>query len=649
MDRYIGKVLSQRYRIDELIGMGGMSNVYKAFDTKTGRIIAIKILRDEYLNNPELLKRFKNESKAIIVLSSPNIVNVYDVSFNEARPWIAMEYIYGITLKEYIKRKKILKWQEAVYFTEQILCALQHAHDKGIIHRDIKPQNIMLLKDGTVKVMDFGIAKFARDHTKTITDKAIGSVHYISPEQAKGGNIDERTDIYSVGVMLFEMITGHLPFDAENAVSVVLKQIQSQPLRPHQLNPDLPIGIDQIVIKSMQKNSQDRYQSAAEMLNDLMLLRKDPNKAFLHEDNFNMRNHNNMPFRANKIRPQNNIDKNYFRENVYSPKKESTSWIKTLMIISCIIFFITAAIVAGALFLSGIFSSTKNIRVPDLLGQNYEQAKDKLNSLKLEVQLSTTEYSENYAEGEICEQTPKAGRLAKENSIIMVKVSKGQKNIKMPNVIGKDIQSASAELKNLGINVKEVRVFDEKIEKDIIIKTEPEVNSDVLLGSEITVYVSDGNEIKTMKAPDLNLFNLESAKMMLENMKLKLGDVDSVNSDKPKNTVVRQSPRAGEEVEIGTAINIQVSSGVSDAKTFSLTVQLPTIEEEASLKALVDDEKVIKEEILNLSEVHSWKIQFTLKDIHKVQILINDNLFKEYEIDFNNGTKKLLQNNTNNF
>ena len=240
-DKYIGKKLDGRYEIQELIGVGGMANVYKAHDRAANRTVAVKILRDEYLSNEELLRRFKNESKAIAVLSHPNIVKVYDVIFADKVYAIVMEYIDGITLKEYIEQQHVLKWKEAVHFTVQILRALQHAHDKGIVHRDIKPQNIMLLEDGTIKVMDFGIARFARSETKTITDRAIGSVHYISPEQACGEVTDEKTDIYSVGVMLFEMLTGELPFDADRPVTVAIQQIQAQPKRPRQIN--LPISL----------------------------------------------------------------------------------------------------------------------------------------------------------------------------------------------------------------------------------------------------------------------------------------------------------------------------------------------------------------------------------------------------------------------
>ena len=280
MDKYIGKRLEGRYEIRELIGVGGMANVYKAFDIKEERVVAIKILRDEYMDNEEFLRRFRNESRAISLLSHPNIVKVYDVSFTDRLQSIVMEYIDGITLKEYIEQEGVLRWKEAVHFTVQVLKGLQHAHDRGIVHRDIKPQNIMLLSDGTIKLTDFGIARFSRSSTKTITDKAIGSVHYISPEQASGADTDARTDIYSTGVLLFEMLTGKLPFEADSPVSVAIKQIQSQPTMPTSINPTIPKGLEEIVMKAMQKDATKRYQSAAEMLHDIDAFKHDPSIVF---------------------------------------------------------------------------------------------------------------------------------------------------------------------------------------------------------------------------------------------------------------------------------------------------------------------------------------------------------------------------------
>ena len=282
MDKYLGKRLDGRYEMRELIGVGGMAYVYKAYDVVDDRTVAVKILKDEFLNSEEFVRRFRNESKAIAILNHPNIVKVLDVGFGERLQYIVMEYIDGITLKEYLDQRKDIRWKEAVHFTMQILRALQHAHDKGIVHRDIKPQNIMLLSDGTIKVTDFGIARLSRNEVRATSEgnKAIGSVHYISPEQARGEITDEKTDLYSVGIMLYEMLTGCLPFEADNAVSVAIMQMQSEATAPHLINEEIPEGLEQITLKAMQKDTAKRYQSAAEMLSDFDEFKRNPSIKF---------------------------------------------------------------------------------------------------------------------------------------------------------------------------------------------------------------------------------------------------------------------------------------------------------------------------------------------------------------------------------
>lgn len=277
MDKYIGKKLDGRYEITELIGIGGMADVYKAVDLmEDNKVVAVKILKSEFADNDDFVRRFRNESKAIAVLSHPNIVKIYDVGFSDKIQFIVMEYIDGITLKEFMEQQGVLKWKDTVHFIIQILRALQHAHDRGIVHRDIKPQNIMLFPDGTIKVMDFGIARFAREEGKTISDKAIGSVHYISPEQARGDITDEKSDIYSVGVMMYEMLTGVKPFDADTPVAVAVMHMQNAPRPPRQINDTIPEGLEAIVLRAMQKDASKRYQSASEMIKDIEEFKRNP-------------------------------------------------------------------------------------------------------------------------------------------------------------------------------------------------------------------------------------------------------------------------------------------------------------------------------------------------------------------------------------
>ena len=397
MDKYIGKRLDGRYEIRELIGVGGMANVYKAYDVLEKRIVAVKILREEYMDNDEFMRRFRNESRAISLLDHPNIVKVYDVIFSNRIQSIVMEYIDGITLKDYIDQEHVLRWKEAVHFTVQILKALQHAHDKGIIHRDIKPHNIMLLSDGTIKITDFGIARFSRSNTKTITDKAIGSVHYISPEQASGAFTDARSDIYSLGVMMFEMLTGKLPFEADSLVSVAIKQIQSQPTLPRSINPDIPEGLQDIVMRAMQKDAAKRYQSAAEMLHDIDEFKKNPSIVFAYKYEQPVQTHIQQELRHNQ-EEQRGLDREQRpmkRERPSSKKKTEADYEerKPLPLIPVMAgiafaFLLAAGAFIGMLFLvNKPFEQVANVKVPDLVGMNYESIKTKYSDqFKIEVE-----------------------------------------------------------------------------------------------------------------------------------------------------------------------------------------------------------------------------------------------------------------------
>ena len=285
MDSNIGKKLDGRYELLELIGVGGMADIYRARDIVEDRIVAVKILKTEFAGSDEFLRRFRNESKAIALLSHPNIVKIYDGGFTDKVQFIVMEYVDGITLTDYIEQQGVLKWRDAVHFTVQILKALQHAHDRGIVHRDIKSSNVMLLSDGTIKVMDFGIARFNRENNKTVSEKTIGSVHYISPEQARGDITDERSDIYSVGVALYEMLTGRKPFDGDTPVSIALMHMQSTPKKPTEINSTIPEGLEQIVLRAMQKDPAQRYQTAGEMIKDLEEFKANPSIIFEYKYN----------------------------------------------------------------------------------------------------------------------------------------------------------------------------------------------------------------------------------------------------------------------------------------------------------------------------------------------------------------------------
>ena len=449
MDKYLGKRLDGRYEIHELIGVGGMANVYRCTDTVDDREVAVKILKDEYLNNEEFIRRFKNESKAIAMLSHPNIVKVYDVSFGDMIQYIVMEYIDGITLKEYIDQQGIIEWKDAIHLTAQILKALQHAHECGIVHRDIKPQNIMLLQDGTIKVTDFGIARFSDKSTRTMTEQAIGSVHYIAPEQARGDATDGKTDIYSVGVMLYEMLTGKLPFDGDSAVTIALMQLQSTPKHPREINPGIPIGLEQITMKAMEKLPSDRYTSAAEMLSDIERFRLNPsivfdygNKSFVDNQPTKFvhslrdsRVKNRIDNEATKVvdMPQDDVvvkEEQFADEDFVKEHKPSYYAVKGIVIAAvavCAIFF------ALAMFRGCSTSQAKDVEVPNYVGKSFVSIKENNpNDFKFEVK---SEYDESKEMGVILDQEPKGGSMkVKSGSTITVTVNGTDTEVSVPYV-----------------------------------------------------------------------------------------------------------------------------------------------------------------------------------------------------------------------
>lgn len=567
MDKYVGKRLDGRYEIQEIIGVGGMAVVYKAYDNQENRVVAVKILKDEFVSNEEFLRRFKNESKAIAMLSHPNIVKVFDVSFGDLIQYIVMEYIEGITLKEYIERQGSLRWKDAVHFTLQILKALQHAHDKGIIHRDVKPQNIMVLGDGTIKVTDFGIARLARSEQRTITDKAIGSVHYISPEQARGERTDERADIYSVGVMLYEMLTGKLPFQAESAVSVAIMQLQREPQLPTEINGSIPLGLEQITMHAMQKNPERRYQSAAEMLYDLSQFRKDPAITFDYSYFVD-----DSPTKFVSSVDDYDIPPVNPREE--QEVKEKNNMIPILAGIA--VTLVIAIVVLAALFLPKLFSGTgEEIECPNFIGKKYEDVKE--NEEYKENFIFEPEWQENseYEYGYIFEQSKGEGQKLKKGAKITLTVSLGQTTKKVPDVYGKSEAAAISELKSNGFKVKTAEMPSEDVEKGLVVKTDPARTTVVAEGEEITVYVSSGKEIKNTDVPDVVGMKQADAEKALKdkNLQVKVEETKITVKDKyyPVGYVVKQNPDKSSKPE-GTTVTIYVSTGV----TLDIEIDMPS-------------------------------------------------------------------------
>ena len=568
MDKFVGKRLDGRYEIRDIIGIGGMAVVYKAYDNIEDRIVAIKILKEEFSNNDEFLRRFKNESKAIAVLSHPNIVKVFDVSFGEIFQYIVMEYIDGITLKTYIENQGSLPWKEALNFTNQILRGLQHAHDKGIVHRDIKPQNIMVLADGTIKVTDFGIARFARNEHKTITDKAIGSVHYISPEQAKGEPTDEKTDMYSVGVMLYEMLTGKLPFEADSAVSVAIMQLQSEAKLPTEINPTIPLGVEQITMRAMRKDASLRYSSAAEMLRDLERIKKDPDLIFdtpVFVDD--------SPTRFIESYDNSNDSKVVNKSTSKKAEKSSTLPILTGIFISFAVILVAVLGFFGYKIFFG--DSGDSFECPNFIGQMYESID--LTNQKYRIELEQA-YSPNAQAGVVYDQIPAAGTSIKEGASIKVYVSMGQKTVEVPNLEHYDLSKAISTLKINGLDYEIVERPDDNWAANTVISTSPAAGSTVNSGTKITIYVSSGTILENVDLPDVINLTEEDARKLILRYGLVVGNVEYVDSEpNKKGIVVGQTPERTDSVTQagkGTAVDLKVGTGVITNKV-TLEINLP--------------------------------------------------------------------------
>lgn len=638
MDRYIGKKLDGRYEIKEIIGVGGMANVYKAYDSIDDRAVAVKILRDEHMQNDELLRRFRNESKAIAVLSHPNIVKVYDVSFNEDIQYIVMEHIDGITLKEYIEQQKVLRWKEAVHFTVQILRALQHAHDKGIVHRDIKPQNIMLLEDGTIKVADFGIARFARASQHTVTDKAIGSVHYISPEQAKGELSDEKSDIYSIGVMLYEMTTGTLPFDADSPVSVALKQIQSQAKRPRAINPDIPEGLEDITIRAMQKDPARRYQSAAEMLRDIDEFKRDPSISFEYKYS--------EPATENISKEVASTKK--------KTKKIKDEQVRNAPVVPVLTGITIAFIVVAIVFVIGImamvrpFEEVPDTTAPELIGMDVNEAIKKYSGFDIVIESSA--FHEQYDKDIIYDQSVKEGMVVKEGATIKVKISSGIQYFSLSDYRNFEENQVYKILTDNEIEFNTVTEYNDEIPEGYVIKTEPGADTQVDTGTVVVVYVSMGAESTYTTVPSVEGYKLEDAKMILSSAGIRIGSVERVQDSRPGTTVLSQSIPEGTMVSHGSTISLVIVEEKEDLEqSIDLIIPLPNTSEKVTMTVNLGTETVITEEIVPSEIDGYWHITIRGEGLGTVSIYYNGQLYRAYTVDFSEKTTTMVADYSENF
>ena len=564
MDNLIGKTLDGLYTVRELIGTGGMANVYKAVvgpggPVPEGTVVAVKVLRQELMHDPDLVRRFKNESKAISLLNHPNIVKVYDVSVSEKLQYIVMEYVDGMTLREYLnERGGRLTSRETVHFISQILKALDHAHRNGVVHRDIKPQNIMLLDNGQLRMMDFGIARISRAENQLTGGKAMGSVHYISPEQAKGDETDFTSDIYSVGVMMYEMLSGHLPFDADDVVEVAIKQISDKPQSLQELAPNVPHGLVEITERAMAKRPDNRYASAAEMLNALNAYVENPAIVF------------NYTYLPDEI-PEKVVERPMKTQKDAPEPKKARKGKKKRTVFLPVLFGITVAFALACLALcwailndsSTLMSEKADVVLADYSGMTQDEvnAQPQVSSGQITVNWEQS-YSNDYAAGYVYKQSPVAGRTVREGQSVTLTVSLGIQSVTVPDVTNYLQADAEQQLKNLGVSVLVTQAVEPTVASGSVIRTDPAAGSQVAAGSTVVVYVSRPQVSTTAKVPSLvGLSNVNDARALLVQNKLGLGSTTEQYSDKPAGTIIAQNPAAGSTVKVNSRVSVTVSAG----------------------------------------------------------------------------------------
>ena len=610
MDQYIGRLLDNRYEILEILGTGGMAVVYKARCHRLNRLVAIKILKDEFARDEEFRRRFRAEGEAVAMLGHPNIVQIFDVSTSESANFIVMELIDGISMKQYMEKKGILNWKETLHFSMQIAKGLEHAHSRGIVHRDIKPHNVMVLKNGSVKVMDFGIAR-VMNKSNTLTKEALGSVHYISPEQAKGGHTDNRSDLYSLSVVMYEMMAGRPPYDGESAVAVAIQHINGGAAAPSALNPNIPVGLEQIIMKGMALEIRDRYVSASEMLQDMEEFRKNPGIQFDHrsmlDDATRTIPMSDMPLttaerkvqartgerpvdrsiessRARQytgvsaqnrqvtgVTPMNTVGREndairraQQRRKLEEKKRaQERSRIATTAVVICSTVAIVAIVVfLVALFNGALLNQEKDIvEVPYLEGRTYSEAFPSKYK-EFNIRLLPQEYHDTIAEGQIISQEPAGGEKVQRGSDIWITVSMGKEPplIKLVDFVGVDATEAIELLKNQGFNPLKRKEPSYVLEAGLVTRTDPAANTELPQGQTVYVYVSTGPEIVERSVPNVLGLDIGRARELMEQQGFKNVRYEQVDSQKPENEVIYQSV-AKKDVDVNAEIIIHYSKG----------------------------------------------------------------------------------------
>ncbi len=554
-DKYIGKILDDRYEIIELIGSGGMANVYKALCHRLNRYDAVKIMRDETAANTELRRRFRAESQAVAMLSHPNIVSVYDVSHNDDVEYIVMELIDGITLKQYLQKKSVLDPAEVLDFTIQTAKALEHAHSKGIIHRDIKPQNIMLLKDGMIKVADFGIASL-ENTVEENNGETVGSVHYIAPEQARGEAPDARSDIYSLGIVMYEMLTGRLPYVGNSDVEVAVKHMNTDPVTPRDIVPSIPEELERICLKAMNSNIDERYQTASEMLADLEQYKAQSLAAHVLEDSEAVLIDSEEPPRRRAQR-----------------SRRSKKIALSSGILAVLLFVIIGFVFLNGYFLKDLFSDPVKVKVDNFVGRYYEDVINDKDYKKIYDFKVTFKVDLEHEYGIILSQDPESGRsktVSDKGSKIVVElvcaaetVDDQKRLLKVPDIVNHEREEAISMVQDAGFTYSLEQAPSDSITKGYVISTDPVAGAAADEGSEIKIIISTGPETVMTKVPQLKGLSKDAAIAKIESSNLSIGSISTAESDLDAGTVIDQNIAAGTEIEEHTKISITVSSGPS--------------------------------------------------------------------------------------
>lgn len=626
----LSRTLGKRYEIVELIGRGGMAYVYKARDLKLNRYVAVKVLREEYTENEQFIKKFDRESQAVACLSHPNIVGVYDVGVQDNIYYIIMEYVDGITLKQYLMRKGRLDYTEATRFVMDISNALRCAHENKIIHRDIKPHNILLTRDLVPKVADFGIARAITSSTVTMTNQTMGSVHYISPEQAKGGFVDERSDLYSLGILYYELLTGKLPFDEENTVTIAIKHIQEEIVPPKMLEPKIPERVNQIVIKLTQKKPDERYQNTDELMEDLEAVLE--NSSFgagegnhLGNDTHIMREglfHVENTGSHATVHPEEDEDDD---EYYYETPKETAARKKKRKIILIAVFAAVAVVAMG--IMAYAFFSGKTVEVPDIKGKTTAEAKTTLEKLDLVLEVEKEVYNADVAAGLIITQNPESGKELQSGKTVKVTVSKGVKTGTIPSVIGMSEADAVKAIEAANFVVGEIkREYNSNYNADIVFQMNPNGATTANEGTKVTIYVSKGEDLITV--PSVVGQTETDAKSTIKNAGLTVGTVtNEASTDYAKGMVIRQSPTDGNQVAKGSDVAIVVSSGkistqklTIDLSEYIQTTPAKSVKVKVVLSATDKSDKVIYEGTNMSDDVFSVNVEGYGRETYEVFI-----------------------------